>query len=586
MHMVSSFTAESARRTMRSRLGLAALVVCTGIVQTASVARAVDMLEEPPNYGSFYDRYEPSFYTGFAPRGVDPRRLHLHIGRGNQVRATVVLSDDVLRDYARDLQARQHTYRTLVDEGRIELTQNRGFEAFNARLAEIGLERLVREEGELAPETLRARNLALLERLNPGRVFRIEFSEDELMRRWLARLKPADTGSMGRDRRLELVNALLPTRLWLAELDTGTVKELKALVGQGIALTERGAQAEDVALADDTAGVHPTLLADDAAPTTGSTVSVTFRAAYFALLERVSHDLYPRRDGRLAFVEFTAIYPIGSVNEYTTYRGSRIPLYPTPGRRALTTHQRTKTVDHIPTVAVYSYSPWIPYMHVGTKLHNSFHTLWWRMQPKQTRFLPESWKNAPQASRDGKSYQYLWLISRGPMSHGCTHLTTGHIAELRQLFPSETEKLYDIDTFLNKSYLYDVFDIDGDFTPEVMGVRYFIAYSLKNKKPDVLRVRNERRAYYEWLYGGELRLDEEGRGSFGEMRDGRFVERTAKDGATYEGLALYEAAYEPEKFQMYKLVDIPFARALRKVGLHHPFKGVPPPLTSAAGGKI
>jgi hypothetical protein len=171
------------------------------------------------------------------------------------------------------------------------------------------------------------------------------------------------------------------------------------------------------------------------------------------------------------------------------------------------------------------------------------------------------------------------------MSHGCTHLTTGHIAELRQLFPSETEKLYDIDVFLNKSYLYDVFDIDGDFTPEVMGVRYFIAYSLKNKRPDKLRVRNERRAYYDWLYGGELRLDADGQGSFGEIRDGRFVERTAKDGATYDGLALYEAAYEPEKFQMYKLVDIPFARALRKVGVHHPFKGVAPPALPEVVGK-
>jgi hypothetical protein len=525
-------------------------------VQTVYVAGAVDMLEEPPEYGSFYDRYEPSFYTGFAPRSTDPRRLHLHIGRGNQLRVTVVLSDDVLHDYVRDLHARQHTYRTLVDEGRVELTQNDGFDAFNVQLAEIELERLVREEADLSADAVQARNLALLERLNPGRVFRIELSEDELMRHWLARLRPSDRAGMSRDRRLELVNALLPTRLWLAELDAGAAKELKALVSEAAAL-------------GGSTGALPT----------------AFRAAYFALLDRVSHGFYPRRAGKVAFVEFTAIYPIGTVNEYTRYRGRQIPLYPTPGRRALTTHQRTKTVDHIPTVAVYSYSPWLPYMHVGTRLHNSFHTLWWRMQPASTRFLPASWMNAESASRDGKPYQYLWLLSRGPMSHGCTHLTTGHIAELRQLFPSETEELYDIDVFLNKSYLYDVFDIDGDFTPEVMGVRYFIAYSLKNKKPDKLRVRNERRAYYDWLYGGELRLDAEGHGSFGEIRAGRFVERTAKNGATYDGLALYEAAYEPEKFQMYKLVDIPFARALRKVGLHHPFKGVAPPALPAVVGK-
>ena len=34
------------------------------------------MLEEQPRYGVYYDRYEPAFYTGFAPRTLDPRRLH------------------------------------------------------------------------------------------------------------------------------------------------------------------------------------------------------------------------------------------------------------------------------------------------------------------------------------------------------------------------------------------------------------------------------------------------------------------------------------------------------------------------------
>lgn len=41
-------------------------------------------------YGVYYDRREPSFYTGFAPRTPDPRRLHLHVGRGNQLRVTAV----------------------------------------------------------------------------------------------------------------------------------------------------------------------------------------------------------------------------------------------------------------------------------------------------------------------------------------------------------------------------------------------------------------------------------------------------------------------------------------------------------------
>ena len=78
------------------------------------------------------------------------------------------------------------------------------------------------------------------------------------------------------------------------------------------------------------------------------------------------------------------------------------------------------------------------------------------------------------------------------MSSGCTHLTTGHISELRQVLPSDTEKLYEIDTFYNRSYDLDVFDIDGDLQPEAMGVEYFIAYALSNKKPKRLRVKDER----------------------------------------------------------------------------------------------
>ena len=61
---------------------------------------------------------------------------------------------------------------------------------------------------------------------------------------------------------------------------------------------------------------------------------------------------------------------------------------------------------------------------------------------------------------------------------------------------------------------------------------------------------------------------------FGEIRDGRFVERTAVNGATYENLRLYEQPFEPERFQFYRMVDIPFARELRKVAVDHSFNGL------------
>ena len=175
---------------------------------------------------------------------------------------------------------------------------------------------------------------------------------------------------------------------------------------------------------------------------------------------------------------------------------------------------------------------------------------------------------------DGQPYQYLWLLSRGPMSHGCTHLNAGHISELRQLLPADSDQLGDVDVFYNTSTLYDVFDIDGDLTPEVMGVRYFIAYSLKDNKPDRLRVRDERHAYYEWLYGGELSYDGADHGVFEKATDCRFVGRNPVPGTGYDHIALHEADYEPEKIQFYRMVDIPFTKELRKVGVHHPFPGL------------
>jgi hypothetical protein len=226
-------------------------------------------------------------------------------------------------------------------------------------------------------------------------------------------------------------------------------------------------------------------------------------------------------------------------------------------------------VDHIPTVSIYSYSPWIPYMHVGKKLHNSFHTLWWRMSPS-TKFLPDELKQAGSKSREGEEHDFMWLLSRGPMSHGCTHVNTGHILELRQLLPAESEDLYKVEFFLNKSHLFDVFDIDGDMQPEVMGVRYFVAFSLRNKRPDKLRAPIERKAFYDWLYGGELKYNQQGNAYFKQIRDAHFVGRRAVDGDEYKDIPLYEAAYQPQKLQFYSMVNIPFARELRKLGVGQP----------------
>jgi hypothetical protein len=497
------------------------------------------MVEEPPRYGVFYDDREPTFYTGFAPRSEDPARIHIHLGRGNQLRVTAVLSDEALRGYARDLAERRRVYRKLIADGRVVLSQNRSFEDFEHRLDEAAVEKLVADEASLTPAVVRDRNLALLEQLNPGRVFRIAMPLRALAAQWVRELTDADRTRMDGARRLVLLNALLPTRLWLAEMPDGVTPALDDLVRRA------PRDAADTAALD------------------------AFAPAYAALLTRVSDGRYPVRDGVVAFAEFTAIYPVGTVAQYTTWRGRQIPLYPTPGRRAITNHQRSLTADHIPVDESYSYSPWLPYMHVTPTMHNSIHTPWWWMRADEAKFLPAAWRNVNRGSRDGTAFERLWLLSRGPMSHGCTHLNTGHISELRQMLPAESDRLYEVDVFLARSENYDVFDIDGDLTPEVIGVKYFIAYSLVAGKPDRLRVKNERHAFYDWLYGGDLHFEGE-RGYFTDVRDARFVERTAKEGRSYHRLWLREADYQPETVQFYRRVDIPFARALRQVGVGQP----------------
>lgn len=500
---------------------------------------------QAPPFGLFYQRFEPTFYTGFAPRALEPERVHLHMGRGNQLRATVVLSDEVLTIYAQDLLARQRTLGSLIQAGDIQLTQNAAYEAMEATCRSVGLEALVAAEKGMAPEALRERNLGLLERLNPGRVFRIRIPVSELVARWVPAAAAAGEGTLSREAQRDLLDALLPTRIYTdtKRIDAATTVALTKLVAEATRMAA-APRAEAVAV---------------------------LRPDYLALLERISGGRYPVRGDALEFVEFTALYPIGSVNEFTRYKGREIPLYPSPGRRELTTHQRSLTIDHIAEVPTYSYSPWIPYMHVGPKMHNAFHTPFWELRPASASFLPDDIQKIDVRGRGGARLGSAYLLSRGPASHGCTHVNPGHLVELRQILPSEAESLEDVEVFINKSHLFDVFDIDGDLSPEAMGVSYFVAYSIYNEKPGKMRAPVERTAFYDWLYGGEIHFERDGRGYFTDALDADFVGDSAVEGARYDRLPLYEARYEPERVQFYAMRPIPFVRELRKVGAHHPF---------------
>ena len=109
---------------------------------------------EPPQ-GIYFHWYEPSFYTGFAPRTQDPQRVHIRLSRGNQVRVTVVLGDKELDSYLDDLVARRKTYQELIDTKVIELTTNKEYERFIERLDQAGVAEALKSRSSLGPTAYR-----------------------------------------------------------------------------------------------------------------------------------------------------------------------------------------------------------------------------------------------------------------------------------------------------------------------------------------------------------------------------------------------------------------------------------------------
>jgi hypothetical protein len=151
-------------------------------------------------------------------------------------------------------------------------------------------------------------------------------------------------------------------------------------------------------------------------------------------------------------------------------------------------------------------------------------------------------------------------------------MNAGNISELRQMLPSREELLRKVVTYRNKSDQFDVFDIDGDGRPEVMGMRYFHAYSLKGKKPHQMRAPSDRKSFYKWLYKKGYHYEPNGRLVFENTPTSKFIGEKAVRGKIYENIPLYEAAYEPETIQFYKPISIPFARELRRVSATYPLE--------------
>ncbi|HSV06412.1 MAG TPA: hypothetical protein VLI07_07850, partial [Candidatus Binatus sp.] len=213
---------------MRQAWMLVALVLAATRGRAALEATETDWDASQPAPGVYFHWYEPSFYTGFAPRTQDPERVHIELARGNQVRVTVVLGDRELDAYASDLVERRKVYQELIDRGVITLTTNKQYERFTARLDEVGA-------AGVAASHDRTKSVELLSTLNPERVFRIRIPLDQVAKRWQPILAGLDAGApLGR--KLDAANAVLPGRVYLTALSG----DLDAMLGRAAEEARQG----------------------------------------------------------------------------------------------------------------------------------------------------------------------------------------------------------------------------------------------------------------------------------------------------------------------------------------------------------
>ncbi len=527
---------------------LAGLLALTPSVQAAGGDPAIVWDGSEPAQGVFFYWYEPSFYAGFAPRTQDPTRSHIQLSRGNQLRVTLVLGPDELDNYADDLLLRQKTYLELLDKGIIKLSVNKAYERFVEAMDKNGVSNLATSKSAVDPEAFRQKSAELMAVLNPGRVFPIRMPVDLVLTSWhqyLAGIK--EQGLTDKIVRLDAANALLPGRINLSALSPKQMELLEAAA----TLVWKGQGAKDAAF--------------------------TAKAEEFLQAATLGH--YPIKNGNIETVEFTSIIPVGTLQATIKHKQWTLSSFGVTGIWNLIPRKEGQgqlgMVDYLHTNPGYGYIPLLPYQHATGVYYNSFHNAGVRCQLDEARFLPKEWRHVAGERNPKKNYQNLWIVSRGPASHGCTRLPSGYMSELRHMLPSSSALLEKVASYRNLPQCYELFDIDGNGTPEVMGVQYYLAFSGKKHIPQNAYAQNNRKDFYAWLYEDNVSYNSDDSAVIKETLTCRFVGKKAKEARTFQNQPLYEAEYYPEAIQFYQLKPvafnapggISFNRELRRVGI-------------------
>ena len=524
---------------------LASALLVFGLVNGALVhakSRIVWDGSEPAP-GVYFYWYEPSFYTGFAPRTQDRERAHLELGRGNQQRLTLVLGPEELDVYLENLLAKRDIVQEMVDREIIELTTNREFERYVQTLKEAGVEEAVATKASLGEDGYRAKSVEIMTQLNPERIFPIRIPVDRLAADWHAALTAPGSDA----NRLDAANAVLPGRVNLYQLSD----IVKAELDKALALVASGMGADDPA----------------------------FREQTVKFLEVASRGHYPVVEDEVRAIEFTAIYPAGTAKAWINYKGAKLPEFGVHGVWPLVPRLHGRgimgMVDYLSTNPGYGFIPLLGYQYAGGIAYNAIHNAGVRSQLNSTRFLPEEWTKVAGELNPEKNYQNLWIGSRGPTSHGCTRLPSGHMSELRDALPSTSEAMEGVPNFRNRPQCYDVFDIDADGKAEVMGVQYYLAFWGRKHLPVAAYAPNNRKDFYAWLYQDNIAYGADDSATLKSVPVCRFVGlKKAEEARVLENMPLYEAPFARESIQFYLIKPVNFQarkgfefnRELRRIG--------------------
>ncbi|MGI9371480.1 MAG: hypothetical protein ACR2OJ_03215 [Hyphomicrobiales bacterium] len=520
----------------------AAGLFCASV--NAAQAEAWDGSKPAP--GIYFNWYEPSFYAGFAPRSQNPDRFHVELSRGNQVRLTMVLGGDEMDSYLEDLVYRRDTYQKLIDQGTLKPSVNNNYQRFADKIDEMKLAEVVAGRGSMEKTAYWTKTAELMKELNPGAIFYIHMPLDKVLADWHGVLAATPEEALGKkETQLDLANAVLPGRVNAYALTAEQVDALTAIAAEA-----------------------RTKGADDP----------TFVEQAKNFLTSVTKGYYTLRDGYVDAIEFTRIMPAGTVKAYVNTKHGKLPGFGVTGVWGLMERAQgrgiTGMVDYLSSNPGYGFIPLLAYQHAGGVYYNAFHNAGIR-SPVGTRYLPKSWRSVSSERNPKHKYKNLWLVSRGPASHGCTRLDSGQMSEMRHMMPSDQKSMVGMATYRNLPQCYDVFDIDGNGTPEVMGVQYYVAYVSKGHKPVKPWAPNTRKPYYNWLYGENISFNDDGSAVIKNVPVCRFVgKKKAAEANVLQDIPLYEAPFEPGPIQFYTIKSVSFEsragmefnRELRRIG--------------------